>query len=378
MKEQTYIKHIKRYAIASIIFPLIAINLCLAIYIILGSFRPALNVYDYDKKEFTQGFNEYKKTLNMDASEYGEYNKSAKDFFNKNRNPPSSDNYSYLNCSKNKIERYYVTTDKKKILFLRPSKVSKSAYKEFLSIEKDLWTNNKIESVLWKENNIKNTGCIKNNKYLYILLNKFKFLESFMLHSLKNNPSGFVNVKNPYLYGEVSISRTARYWPTSFIFKNLMLLCSFCLFMYWRNNLNLLKNIIPNQFTRNFYYFGMLSSIFLLLHATFLGMDFDSKLLSNMRRSILLLFIVFEICAQFSLTKILIKNKYNLRDYLSYTILKIKVIFVGLIIILTSFFIFIFFWSDFSSEFKHVLEWNYFPILLIYYYLSLNLWNQKT
>jgi hypothetical protein len=148
--------------------------------------------------------------------------------------------------------------------------------------------------------------------------------------------------------------------------------------MYWRNNLNLLKNIIPNQFTRNFYYFGMLSSIFLLLHATFLGMDFDSKLLSNMRRSILLLFIVFEICAQFSLTKILIKNKYNLRDYLSYTILKIKVIFVGLIIILTSFFIFIFFWSDFSSEFKHVLEWNYFPILLIYYYLSLNLWNQKT
>ena len=378
MEIQTYIKYIKRYAILSIIFPIVAINTCLAIYLFLGNYQPQLNAYDYDKKEFVLTFDAYKKITNISRETFlKRYGQSGDNASIITTPPPSIDNYSYANCPKNLITQYYFTTDKKNIEIIKKTLVSESAYKEFLKIEKDIWLNNRIESVIWKQNNNINHGCIKNNKFIYYFFTKFNFIESFMMSAFKNNPAGFADIKNPYIYGEVSISRTARYWPASFIFKSLMIFCSICLFMYWRNNLSLLRISIPNQFTRSFYYLGMLSSLFLLLHAAFLGMDFDSKILSQIRRSVLLLFLIFEVCAQFSLTKVLIKNKYNLKDYISFTILKIKTIFVGVIIILSLTFIFIFYLSDVESELKHILEWNYFPMLLIYYYLSFKFWENK-
>ena len=40
-----------------------------------------------------------------------------------------------------------------------------------------------------------------------------QFAQSSRKDALKNNSSGFARIKNPYFYGEVSISRTARYFP---------------------------------------------------------------------------------------------------------------------------------------------------------------------
>jgi len=43
--------------------------------------------------------------------------------------------------------------------------------------------------------------------------------------------------------------------------------------------LNLENKNILSKFSKKFFYFGIFSCIFLALHATFLGLDFDSKLL---------------------------------------------------------------------------------------------------
>ena len=103
-------------------------------------------------------------------------------------------------------------------------------------------------------------------------------LENVLIDIKSANPSVFSSIKNPYFYGEVSISRTARYFPATLIFKHFIILSSIFLFLYWKNNLNLFNelknNNILNNFSKNFYYFGVLSCLFLILHAAFLGIDF--------------------------------------------------------------------------------------------------------
>ena len=148
--------------------------------------------------------------------------------------------------------------------------------------------------------------------------------------------------------------------------------------LYWRNNLNLFnelknKNLFKN-FSKKFYYFGILSCIFLILHALLLGLDYDSKLFSKIRRIIIVSFIFFEILAQAFLTKTLFKLKENLNNYTNLIIIKIKVIFVSIIFLIT-FVLFIILASvDLDTNIKHILEWNYFSILLLYYFLSRLLW----
>ena len=206
-------------------------------------------------------------------------------------------------------------------------------------------------------------------------------LDKFLVNAKKINPSGFVNIKNPYFYGEVSISRTARYFPATLIFKPLIILSAFLLFVYWKNNLNLFselknKNILVN-FSKKFFYFGIFSCIFLMLHAIFLGLDFDSKLFSIIRRSIIILFILFEIIAQILLTRNLFKFKEKLKEYINPLILKIKIIFVITIFFTTCAAFTILVLGDPSTEFKHILEWNYFSFLLLYYILSRLLWKRS-
>jgi len=152
------------------------------------------------------------------------------------------------------------------------------------------------------------------------------------------------------------------------------------LFIYWKNNLNLFselknKNILGN-FSKKFFYFGILSSIFLILHATLLGLDFDSKLFSLTRRLIITLFILFEIVAQVLLTINLFKFKEQLKEYIEPLILKIKIIFVITIFFGSCVAFSILAFGDPSTKFKLVLEWNYFSYLLFYYMLSRLLWKQ--
>ena len=196
----------------------------------------------------------------------------------------------------------------------------------------------------------------------------------------KKNSSGFAKIENPYLYGEVSISRTARYYPAILIFKPLLILSAIFLFLYWRNNLSLYKELKNknslNEFSKKFFYFGVLSCIFLTLHAFFLGLTFDSKLFEQIRKLIIILFIVFEVLAQIFLTKTLYKLKEGLKNYINPLILKIKIIFVTSVFFVTCLVSYLLVLGDLSTSLKHILEWNYFSVLLVYYFLSVLLWRK--
>ena len=165
------------------------------------------------------------------------------------------------------------------------------------------------------------------------------------------------------------------------IFKPLIILSAFLLFIYWKNNLNLFselknKNILV-EFSKKFFYLGIFSCIFLALHATFLGLDFDSKLFAAIRKLIIILFVLFEMLAQIFLTTTLFKFKEELKRLINPLILKIKIIFVTIVFFTTCAAFAILAFGNPSTAFKHTLEWNYFAFLLLYYLLSRLLWRKK-
>ena len=137
-----------------------------------------------------------------------------------------------------------------------------------------------------------------------------------------------------------------------------------------RNENTLLK------FSKSFFYLGVFSCIFLILHATFLGLDIDSKLFAKIRKLIIVLFILFEILAQITLTKILYKCREELKKYINPLILKIKIVFVAMVFFITCVAFTILAFGDPSNSFKHILEWNYFTLLLLFYLLSYLLWKR--
>lgn len=351
MKFVNFTKRIRNYAIASFLVPLIAINSCLFIYKFFGD----LNLFMYpnfnwDKDELTLAYNEYELAKN------------------------NFELLTFTNCPKYEYKTYYHSIDNQTI----EEALSNTTAEDILI--KKLVKSNKIKSITLKNKKTLNYRCVKNDQFLYSLLKKFSWLETLLIHSMQKNFLGFSKVKNPYFYGEVSISRTARYFPAVVIFKSLIILSSFLLFLYWKNNLNLFSNLknknILAKFSKKFFYFGLFSCIFLALHATFLGLDFDSKLFAKTRRLIIILFILSEILAQIFLTTNIFKLRTELQEYINPLILKIKIIFVTLVFFTTCIAFSILSFGDPSTAFKHTLEWNYFAFLLLYYLLSRLLWKR--
>tara|TARA_Y100000590_G_scaffold90906_1_gene102568 strand:+ start:632 stop:1729 length:1098 start_codon:yes stop_codon:yes gene_type:complete len=357
MKSDNFPKQIRNYAVASFLVPLIAINACLFLYKFIGNMviktYPGIN---WEKPGNTYSWNEY--TLLNSKKEL----------------------YTFTNCPKYNGTIFLNYTDNQA---LKTIEMYSSQEEESFKLITKLIANNKIKSVIFKKEKTLDDNCVKNHQFLYSLLKNFSWVETILIKTVKNNPVGFVKIKNPYLYGEVSISRTARYFPATWIFKSLIILSSFLLFLYWKNNLNLFnelenKNILVKS-SKKFFYFGIFSCIFLALHATFLGLDFDSKLFTKIRRLIIILFILFEILAQIYLTKNLFKFREELKKYIHPLILKIKIIFVVIVFFTTCIAFTILAFGDPSVMFKHSLEWNYFALLLVYYLLSRLLWrNTKT
>ena len=112
-------------------------------------------------------------------------------------------------------------------------------------------------------------------------------------------------------------------------------------------------------------------------HAIFLGVEFDSKLFTFFRRVIIILFIFCEIIAQFILTKNLFTNKKKLLSYVQPIILNIKIIFVAVVLLFTLILFVLLSFVDLESHINHILEWNYFSVLLIYYFLSRMMWKVR-
>jgi len=347
--EKELIDKIKRYSVISFALPLIAINACVLVYKLLGT------VDLYPDLDWNNKILEY----------------SYKDF---ERITENTDSYSFTNCSEYYYDVEYITKDNKKFIELYdgsplPNEISQ-AIKE-----------NNIKKIKFLFKNKKNNNCIKKYKFSNYILSNIKLIEEALIFAKKNNESGFAIVKNPYLYGEVSISRTARYYPASLVFKPLIILSAIFLILYWRSNLNLFenlkdKNVLAN-FSKNFFYLGIISCIFLILHALFLGVDFDTKLFQKIRKLIIILFIIFEVIAQISFTRNLYKFRSELNTYINSTVLKIKISFVTIILFFTSIVFILLVTDQLEANSKHVLEWNYFSLLLVFYFLSRILWKYK-
>jgi hypothetical protein len=347
MKSDEFIRKIKTYSILSFLLPLITINLCLIIFKMLGSIDVYQN-YIWDEKIQTN---------------YVSYHTNPN--YNAFTDLEDVQSLTFTNCPKYKISTRYKKFDGV-ILLKKREGLDYQDHKKY------------IEKIIIEPTDLLNYRCIKNHKIPYFLFKNFNILEKYFLTAKKETKSGFSVIKNPYLYGEISISRSARYFPANLIFKPLIILSAIFLLFYWINNLKLFNEFLTRkiigQFSKKFFYFGVLSSIFLFLHAIFLGIDFGSEYFTKIRRIIIVLFIIFEVTAQYFLTKNLIKFRDNLKSNISSIILNIKICFVFLVLLITIVAFGFLVWGDVSSSVKHILEWNYFTFLLIYYFLSRLIW----
>jgi len=340
------IKRIKKYSIISFILPLIAINSCFFLYKALGDYK-AYHNFNWNEDE--------KVVLNWDTEIF------RPEIYKEKESIPT-----FTNCPKHTPIMNFILDEK--ILQFTQADFTEEVSSKFDGKNMFHTYTKTIEK-----------QCIKNNLIYYFLLKNIPYLEKILLKSqLTSNTSGFSLIKNPYLYGEVSISRTARYFPATYIFKPFVILASITLLFYWINNLflfNRLKKIgVLSSFSKTFLYFGSFSCAFLILHALFLGLDIESEIFAKIRRLIIILFIVFEICGQFFLTKSIYNNKQKLEKYINPVVLYIKVTFIGLVFFGTLISAYFLIWGDVPTNVKNILEWNYFSLLLVYYFLSRLIW----
>ena len=180
----------------------------------------------------------------------------------------------------------------------------------------------------------------------------------------------------PYIDGNVSISRTARTYPTYLIFKPAMIITAIILIKYWIAN-NKVIGIVNNDTNKNYYFliFGVGSALFLIAHSIFLGVKFDYDLYKFFRRLLILGFIIFEIVAQALLVISIFKIKDMLEKFINKKILILKIILV-FILAITALASLPFLISSGHTHFKHALEWNYFIGVVLFYFLSFLFWKK--
>ena len=180
----------------------------------------------------------------------------------------------------------------------------------------------------------------------------------------------------PYIDGGVSISRTARTYPTYLIFKPGMIITAFLLIKYWIANNNLFQKINNDSKNNKFFlFFGVGSALFLILHSVFLGINFDNDLYKFLRRFVLLGFIVFELIAQALLVINIVKVKAKILQFINNKILILKIILVSCLVVVAILSIPILNSSEYT-HFKHALEWTYFLGIVSFYLLTYFFWRE--
>jgi hypothetical protein len=181
----------------------------------------------------------------------------------------------------------------------------------------------------------------------------------------------------PYLDGSLSISRASRTFPQFLIFKPAMILTAFLLYYYWKNNNDLVNKYKSTNINYKFKTFGILSAFFLAVHSIFLGIKFDIQIYKLLRRVVLLLFIIFEIIAQGILVYHFFKIKKQLQDLINKKILILKIILVSVLAIVAILSLPILLNKN-NIHFKHMLEWNYFVGVILFYLFSRFFWRRTT
>ena len=96
-----------------------------------------------------------------------------------------------------------------------------------------------------------------------------------------------------------------------------------------------------------------------------------------MRRVVLLLFIIFEIIAQWILVYHFYKIRDKLKELINKKILFLKIILVAILssVAILSLPILI---SKGNTHFKHALEWNFFVGVILFYLFSRFFWRRTT
>ena len=181
----------------------------------------------------------------------------------------------------------------------------------------------------------------------------------------------------PYIDGGVSISRTARVFPTYLIFKPAMFITAFFLIQYWRFNYDLMGKISPSfNYKKFFLFFGIGSAIFLVLHSIFLGVKFDNDFYKLFRRVLVLAFIIFEVIAQTILVINFYKIKQQIKQLINSKILNFKIVLVSTLVFVAIVSI-PFIMSPEYTRFKHALEWDFFLGVISFYLLTFFFWKKQ-
>ena len=181
----------------------------------------------------------------------------------------------------------------------------------------------------------------------------------------------------PYLDGSLSISRASRTFPQYLIFKPSMIITAILLYYYWKNNNNLVNNLYSTKINYRFKTFGILSAAFLAIHSVFLGIKFDVQVYKLFRRVVLLLFIIFELIAQGYLVYHFYKLKTELKEFVNNKILLIKILLVSVLVVVAVLSLPTLVTKG-NTHFKHMLEWNYFVGVILFYMLSRFFWKRTT
>ena len=219
-------------------------------------------------------------------------------------------------------------------------------------------------------------NCIKNS-ILYKFYELIPVAGDIFINTKRKTVLGISQEVFPFIDGKSSISNIVRRYPFSLIFKPLMFITSIIMIFYWINYYSLLKKILPfRKKTNSFTLFGILSAIFLFLHVLFLGIDNQTDLIRQFRRIIIVLFIMFEILAEFYLAKKLYNCRNILEQYMYKKIILAKIIFVSIIVFATFIILLLITTKDMSSNFNNIVEWNYFTFLLVFYLLSAIAWKK--
>ena len=195
-------------------------------------------------------------------------------------------------------------------------------------------------------------------------------------HSLFPNQQDIIHNTFPYFDGGASISRTARVFPTYWIFKPAMFLTSYLLIKYWLWNKNIINHFQGNlNHIKKMMFFGIGSAILLTIHSIFLGIKFDYDLYKLFRRVVMLFFIIFEIVAQAYLVFTLYKIRDKIENYINLKFLIAKRILVTLLIVVAIISIPIISFEG-NKAIKHALEWDYFLGVIFFYCLTFFMWKK--
>ena len=244
------------------------------------------------------------------------------------------------------------------------------SYKDIESFDKEFLIKYEVTDKL-------SPNCILNSKSkTYYDLFPIFYETIYKIKSNEKTNLGTTDRVNPFIYGETSISNIVKRFPINYFFKPILYISVVFMISYWIYYNRVFKDFIKSSENFYFFKFGILSAIFLLLHVFFLGWTFESELLTKLRRTLIIFFILFEVLAQAFLIKKIFFIKDKMKDYIYSMVVYLKFLFVVTICLTTFSILMILMIFDLSPKVDYILEWNYFLVLLFFYFLSFLMWKK--